>query len=318
MTKKRCAVLGATGSVGQRFTLLLEDHPQLELIALGASARSAGKPYKDVVTWKQTSPIPSNSAGIVVRECKAKHFEDLDLDLVFSALDSSVAGQRKRFPRLQLQLRRRRCRLPIVALQAEFGRVSDVEVFTEQALSGAGYPGVSTMDIVDNVIPYISGEEDKLEPEARKILGSLATVNDDDGDLTVKEHDTLNLDATCTRVGVSDGHMVYVSLRFERRPPPSAEQVKAALRNYTSEVQRLGCPSAPRRAIVVFEEADRPQPRLDRDLEGGFAVSVGRIRAGREDGHFDLRFVALSHNTTVGAAGSSILNAEAAIQKGLL
>lgn len=208
--------------------------------------------------------------------------------------------------------------VPIAALQAQFGRISDVEVFTEQALSGAGYPGVSSMDIVDNVIPYISGEEDKLEPEARKILGSLTTINDGDGDLIIEEQGTLNLDATCTRVGVSDGHMVYVSLRFERRPPPSVEQVKAVFRNYTSEVQRLGCPSAPRRAIVVFEEADRPQPRLDRDLGGGFAVSVGRIRAGREDGHFDLRFVALSHNTIVGAAGSSILNAEAAIQKGLL
>lgn len=203
--------------------------------------------------------------------------------------------------------------IPFAALQKKFGPVDDVEVFTEQAVSGAGYNGVSSMDIMDNVIPHISGEEDKLENEAQKILGSInadATGFNEQSDLTVG--------ATCTRVGVTDGHMAFVSLRFAKRPPPSADDVKAALREYVSDAQTLGCASSPKNAIVVFDEPDRPQPRLDRDISGGYAISVGRVRAGREGGHFDIRFAALSHNTVIGAAGSSILNAEAAVIKGLI
>lgn len=203
--------------------------------------------------------------------------------------------------------------IPFAALQARFGPVEDVEVFTEQAVSGAGYPGVSSMDIMDNVIPYISGEEDKLETEAQKILGSI------NKDCTAfEEQSDLKVGATCTRVGVTDGHMAFVSLRFKQRPPPSAEQVKAAMREYVAEAQKLGCSSAPERAIVVFEEPDRPQPRLDRDISGGYAVSVGRIRKTNKGSHFDIRFAALSHNTVIGAAGSSILNAEAAVLKGFI
>ena len=203
--------------------------------------------------------------------------------------------------------------IPFAALQAKFGPVEDVEVFTEQAVSGAGYPGVSSMDIMDNVIPYIAGEEDKLETEAQKILGSM------NSDATAfEEQSGLTVGATCTRVGVTDGHMAFVSLRFKQRPPPSAEQVKQAMREYVAEAQKLGCPSAPEKAIVVFDEPDRPQPRLDRDISGGYAVSVGRVRETAKGSHFDIRFAALSHNTVIGAAGSSILNAEAAIIQGLL
>lgn len=202
--------------------------------------------------------------------------------------------------------------IPFAALQAKFGPVEDVEVFTEQAVSGAGYPGVPSMDIFDNVIPYISGEEEKLETEAQKILGSMNTEA-----TAFQDQSGLTIGATCTRVGVTDGHMAFVSLRFAKRPPPSAEEVKAAMRNYVAEAQKLGCPSAPEQAIVVFDEPDRPQPRLDRDISGGYAVSVGRVREGK-GGHFDIRFAALSHNTVIGAAGSSILNAEAAIIKGFI
>jgi len=203
--------------------------------------------------------------------------------------------------------------IPFAALQAKFGPVTDVEVFTEQAVSGAGYPGVPSMDIMDNVIPFISGEEDKLETEAQKILGKI------NGECTAFEDQKgMTVGATCTRVGVTDGHMAYVSLRFQNRPPPSPEQCKAAMREYVAEAQKLGCPSAPEQAIVVFEEPDRPQPRLDRDISGGYAVSVGRVREGTETSHFDIRFACLSHNTVIGAAGSSILNAEAAIIKGFL
>ena len=377
--RKKCGVLGCTGSVGQRFILLLADHPGLSLHALGASSRSAGKKYKDAVRWKQSKPMSSELANLEVRECKASNFQDCDL--VFSGLDSDVAGDIGMLPllhcafnigmltydpemefwkadipvfsnaknyrrdpivplvvptvnlshldliphqRKQFGLKKgflvcnSNCAvigivIPFAALQAKFGPVEDVEVFTEQAVSGAGYPGVPSMDIMDNVIPYISGEEDKLETEAQKILGS---INKDSTGF--EEQSLLTVGATCTRVGVTDGHMAFVSLRFAKRPPPSAEEVKAAMRDYVAEAQKLGCSSAPEKAIVVFEEPDRPQPRLDRDISGGYSVSVGRVRQGRPGGHFDIRFAALSHNTVIGASGSSILNAEAAIIKGFI
>jgi aspartate-semialdehyde dehydrogenase len=377
--KKKCGVLGCTGSVGQRFILLLAHHPILSLHAVGASSRSAGKKYKDAVRWKQSRPMSSQLANLEVRECKATNFQDCDL--VFSGLDSDVAGdigmialldgvsdaglltpnpemeflkadipvfsnaknyrrnpivplvvptvnlshldliphQRKHFGLSKgFLVCNSNCAvigivIPFAALQAKFGPVEDVEVFTEQAVSGAGYPGVPSMDIMDNVIPWISGEEEKLETEAQKILGS---INKDA--TAFEEQSSLTVGATCTRVGVTDGHMAFVSLRFAKRPPPSAEDVKAAMRGYVAEAQKLGCSSAPERAIIVFEEPDRPQPRLDRDISGGYAVSVGRVREGRKGGHFDIRFVALSHNTVIGASGSSILNAEAAIIKGFI
>lgn len=203
--------------------------------------------------------------------------------------------------------------IPFAALQAKFGPVEEVEVFTEQAVSGAGYPGVPSVDIVDNVIPHINGEEDKLENEAQKILGSL---NADTS--AISEQSDLSIGATCTRVGVTDGHMAFVSLRFKNRPGPSAEQVVQAMREYQSDAQKLGCPSAPEQAIKVFDEPDRPQPRLDRNLSNGYAVSVGRVREGQQGGYFDLRFAALSHNTVIGAAGSSIINAEVSVIKGYI
>ncbi|KAL9114215.1 MAG: hypothetical protein Q9227_001637 [Pyrenula ochraceoflavens] len=305
-------------------------------------------------------PMSQDLGNLEVRECKANNFKDCDL--VFSGLDSDVAGEiEMEFMKAEIPVfsnaknHRRNPLVPLVvpivnlqhldviphqrkhfglkkgflvcnsncavigvvipfaALQAKFGPIEDVEVFTEQAVSGAGYPGISSMDIFDNVIPFISGEEDKLETEAQKILGSIKV------DATGFEEQTkLTVGATCTRVGVTDGHMAFVSLRFTKRPPPSAEEVKEAMTDYTSDAQKLECSSAPDKAIVVFDEPDRPQPRLDRDISGGYAVSVGRVREGRKGGHFDIRFAALSHNTVIGAAGSSILNAEAAVIKGLL
>ena len=180
--------------------------------------------------------------------------------------------------------------IPFAALQSKFGVIDLVSVVTLQAVSGAGYPGVSSMDILDNVVPYIAGEEDKLETEAQKILG---TVNQD---VTGFEHQHMRVSAACNRVAVLDGHMACVSLRFAKRPPPSAEEVRQAMRSYVSEAQTLGCPSAPQNAIVVMEEPDRPQPRLDRETDRGYAVSVGRVRED-ETGIFDIKFVALSHNS---------------------
>lgn len=294
---------------------------------------------------------------IVVTECKAENFKDCDL--VFSGLDSDVAGEvemeflkaglpvfsnaknYRRDPIVPLVvptvnldhldvIRHQRgvhkqekgflvCNsncaviglvIPFAALQAAFGPVAQVSVVTLQAVSGAGYPGVSSMDIMDNVVPFISGEEDKLETEAQKILGSVnSTVSG------FEYQSSLKVSATCNRVAVLDGHIACVSLKFASDKKPSAEEVKTALRSYVSEAQKLGCPSAPEEAIKVFDEDDRPQPRLDRDLGGGYTVSVGRVRED-ESGIFDIKFTALSHNTVIGAAGSSILNAEACVLKG--
>jgi aspartate-semialdehyde dehydrogenase len=219
--------------------------------------------------------------------------------------------------------------IPFAAIQKKLGPVAQVSVVTMQAVSGAGYPGVSSMDILDNVVPWIEGEEDKLETEAQKILG---TVKEDIRGFS--DQSDLKVSASCNRVAVLDGHMACVSLRFKNRDRiPSAEEVKQALSSYISEAQTLGCPSAPEPAIQVMEEPDRPQPRLDRNTQNGYTVSVGRVRED-ESGIFDLKFVALSHNSksvlssnpdlslmdkaVVGASGSSILNAEAAVLKGYI
>jgi len=298
---------------------------------------------------------------LVVKECKASEFADCDI--VFSGLDSDVAGDiemeflkaelavfsnaknYRRDPlvplivptvnlshfdviphqRKQYGLKKgflvcnSNCAvigivIPFAAIQKQFGEVDQVSVVTLQACSGAGYPGVSSMDILDNVVPFISGEEDKLETEAQKILGKV------NGEVTgFSDQSGLKISAACNRVAVLDGHMACVSLRFKNRDGviPSAEEVKKALSGYVSEAQLLGCPSAPEPAIMVMDEPDRPQPRLDRNTQNGYTVSVGRVRED-DSGIFDLKFVALSHNTVIGAAGSSILNAEAAVLKGYI
>ena len=339
-TKLTCClgVLGATGSVGQRFILLLALHPHFTLHAVGASERSAGKKYKDAVKWKQSLPMSKQLGELVVRKCTPDEFADCDM--VFSGLDSDVAGDVEmaflkselavfsnaknyrrdplvplvvptvNLPHLDVVQHQRKhyglnkgflvCNsncavigivIPFAALQAKFGPINQVSVVTMQAVSGAGYPGVSSMDIIDNVVPFISGEEDKLETEAQKILGQV------NSDVTgFSDQSDLRISAACNRVPVLDGHTACVSLRFERRPAPSAEEVKQAMRDYVSDAQKLGCPSAPEKAIVVMEEPDRPQPRLDRETDRGYAVSVGRVRED-ESGIFDIKFVALSHNS---------------------
>ena len=166
------------------------------------------------------------------------------------------------------------------------------------------------MDILDNVIPYIAGEEEKIQAEACKILGNLQK---DPSTSIVNQ--SLPISVACNRVPVLDGHLLCVSVRFAKRPPPNLDQIRAALKEYMSDVQILGCFSAPKHAIVVYDELDRPQPRLDRNAEAGYTVNVGRIRCDPSE-VFDYMFVVLSHNTILGAAGSSIMNAEAAIIQG--
>ncbi|EIN11030.1 aspartate-semialdehyde dehydrogenase [Punctularia strigosozonata HHB-11173 SS5] len=207
--------------------------------------------------------------------------------------------------------------IPLAALEKAFGPIESCMITTMQAISGAGYPGVSGMDIVDNVVPYISGEEEKIEWETLKILGGIAEADDESGLKSFDMHSRhpLRVSASCNRVPVVDGHTECVSVRFARRPPPSPQQVREALSAYTTEAQALGCPSAPRRTIFVHEEPDRPQPRLDRDYQQGSSVMVGRVRQCRV---LDIKFVVLANNVCIGAATSSIINAELAIVKGIV
>ena len=196
----------------------------------------------------------------------------------------------------------------LYALEQAFGPLEKIMITTLQAVSGAGYPGVPSLDILDNVVPYIGGEESKLEWEIKKILAGPLEA----GATSLPFREDIQASATCTRVPVLEGHTESVSLKFARAAP-SPEQVIEALRNYVSDAQKAGCPSAPKQAIDVHLAPDRPQPRLDRWFQDGAGVSIGRIRPCPI---FDLKFIMLSSNTSIGAATSSIINAEYALLKG--
>lgn len=205
--------------------------------------------------------------------------------------------------------------VPLAALEKAFGPLELCMITTMQAISGAGYPGIPSLDILDNVVPYISGEEEKIEWETLKILGGITESDDGKKVFDMHARHPLRVSASCNRVPVIEGHTECVSVRFARRPPPSPQQVREALAAYTSDAYALGCPSAPRQTIFVHEESDRPQPRLDRDYQAGSGVSVGRVR---QCPVLDIKFVVLANNVAIGAATSSIMNAELAILKGLL
>jgi aspartate-semialdehyde dehydrogenase len=194
--------------------------------------------------------------------------------------------------------------MALAPLHAKFGVTSCV-VTTMQALSGAGYPGVASLDATDNVVPFIGGEEEKIEAETLKLLGSFQNGAIAEPDMTVS--------AQCNRVNVSDGHMASIRVKLAR--PASADDVRAALASFTSEPQQLKLHSAPEKPIIVRNETDRPQPRLDRDAGNGMSVTVGRLTP---DNVLDYRFVALGHNTIRGAAGAAILNAELLAARGYL
>ncbi|KAF9004313.1 aspartate-semialdehyde dehydrogenase [Cyathus striatus] len=337
-------VLGATGTVGQRFITLLAVHP------------CAGKKYKEAVTWKQVNRIPSGVGEMIVRKCEPEEFTECKI--VFSGLDADVAGDiaelavfsnaknYRRDPHVPLivpfvnpshlsilpqqqslhspPLKRgfivtnANCSttgivIPLAALEKAFGPLELLMVTTMQAISGAGYPGVPSLDILDNVVPYISGEEEKMEWETLKILGGIQETDEGIKQFDMHARHPLRVSASCNRVPVIDGHTECVSVRFSRRPPPSPQQVREALLAYTPIAQTLGAPSAPRHCITVMEEPDRPQPRLDRYFQDGAGVCVGRVRQCQV---LDIKFVVLANNVSVGAATSSIVNAEVAVLKG--
>ncbi|MFN2238758.1 MAG: aspartate-semialdehyde dehydrogenase [Thermoanaerobaculia bacterium] len=352
------AVLGATGSVGQRLVQLLENHPWFVLHEVVASERSSGRPYAEAADWKLSTPLPGSAAGLEVKALDA----ELESSLIFSSLDSSVAGEAEEFhasrgaavvsnsknhrmapdvpllipeincehlDALEKQKKRRggkgyivtnpNCSTIGLAMAiAPIERVHGIEklhAFTMQAISGGGYAGVTSWAILDNVVPYISGEEDKVEIEPRKILGRWTDEGFEDAEISISAH--------TNRVPVLDGHTVCVSLllRNSERLRSSfsierlIEDIRTAMAEFRGEPQRLGLPSAPEHPIRIMEEPDRPQPRLDRDTENGMTVSVGRIRPCPV---LDIRLVSLVHNTIRGAAGAAILNGEVLKARDLL
>ena len=194
--------------------------------------------------------------------------------------------------------------LALAPLHASFG-VSAVAATTLQALSGAGYPGVASLDVLDNVLPYIGGEEEKIETETTKILGRFVDERIELAPMAVS--------AQCHRVNVADGHMAAVRVKFARKP--ELKELRESLASFSSLPQELGLHSAPAKPIVVRDEPDRPQPKLDRDAGKGMTITIGRLMP---DSVLDYRFVVLSHNTIRGAAGAAILNAELLIALGHL
>jgi len=196
---------------------------------------------------------------------------------------------------------------PLHALEQAGYTIEKVIVTTLQAVSGAGYPGVASLDIIDNIVPFIGGEEEKSEKEPLKILGTVSN----DG---IQDRSNLSFSATCIRVPVSDGHLASVSFKF-KNSIPKLDEIVDIWKKYRSLPQELNLPFAPEQPIIYLENDDRPQPRKDRDNDKGMAVTIGRLR---KDNILDYKFVALSHNTIRGAAGGAILNAELLKAKGFI
>ena len=359
MKNYNVGIIGATGMVGQRFALLLADHPWFKVTALAASGRSAGKTYCEAVSgrWAMTNDIPKNLKDMIVYDATA----DIEtivskVDFVFCAVDmkkdeimaleemyakhecpviSNNSANRKTpdvpmvIPELNsdhikvIEAQRKRlgtkkgfiavksnCSLQsyvpaLYPLDEKFG-IEKVLVCTYQAISGAGKTFERWPEIVDNVIPYIGGEEEKSEIEPLKIWGKI-----EDGKIVSATSPKFT--AQCLRVPVSDGHMAAVFVSFKNKP--SKEEILKIWKEFSGEPQALKLPHAPKQFLNYFEEDNMPQTKLNRDLEGGMAISCGRLR---EDSQYDYKFVCLSHNTLRGAAGGGVLLAELLAAKGYM
>lgn len=347
--KLRAGIVGATGMVGQRFAMLLENHPWFEVTALAASKRSAGKTYKEAVgdNWKMDDPMPKKYEDMVIMDSEEIDAIGEKVDFVFCAVSLNKEDTKKleeayakheipvvsnnsahrhtadvpmMIPEINgdhakiIDAQRKRlgtkrgfiavkpnCSIqsyvpPLDALK-EFG-IDKVVVSTYQAISGAGKTFKDWPEILDNVIPYIGGEEEKSEVEPLKIWGKI------EGDKIVDAKEPV-ISAQCVRVAVSNGHLATISVKFKNKP--SIEQIIEKWNSYKADDVVLSLPSAPKQFVRYMEEPDRPQTSLDRDYEGGMGISVGRLR---EDCIFDYKFVGLSHNTLRGAAGGAVLSAE--------
>lgn len=349
MKKYSVGIIGATGMVGQRFLLLLENHPWFEVKRLAASSASAGKKYKDAVKrWHLSSPMPAKYADMPVLDATADREKiAAEVDFCFCAVNMKkdelkeleyayakaecpivsnnsahratddvpmiipevnpehlevIAAQKKRLDTKRGFIAvKSNCSLqsyvPLLHPLKKFG-IKEVAVCTYQAISGAGKTFETMPEILDNVIPYIGGEEEKSEIEPLKIWGKV------NGGKIVPASSP-KITAQCLRVPVSDGHTAACFVKFKNKP--SKEEILKAWKDFSGEPQRLALPSAPKQFLHYFEEDNRPQPYLDRNLEGGMAVCAGRLR---EDGVFGYKFIGFSHNTLRGAAGGAVLLAE--------
>lgn len=358
MKQYKVGIIGATGMVGQRFATLLENHPWFQVTALAASARSAGKTYREAVgkRWLMSSPIPEKMADMIVlnadtdvekiasmvdfvfcavdmkkeeikaleeayakAECpvvsnNSAHRGTPDVPMVVPELNPEhteiIAAQRKRLGTKRGFIAvKSNCSLqsyvPALHPLMDFG-VTKVLACTYQAISGAGKNFESWPEMIDNVIPYIGGEEEKSEQEPMKIWGHI------EGDKIVNATSP-SITSQCIRVPVTDGHIAAVFASFEKKP--EIEEILNRWKNFAGVPQQLELPSAPKQFLHYFEENDRPQTKLDRNLEGGMAVSVGRLRP---DSQYDIKFVCLSHNTLRGAAGGAVLLGELLCAQGYM
>ncbi len=360
MKNYKVGIVGATGMVGQRFALLLADHPWFKVTALAASSRSAGKTYEEAVgnRWAMTSPIPENLKTMPVFDAE-KDIEKIVglVDFVFCAVDmkkDEIRALEEKYAKaecpvisnnsanrftpdvpmiipeinpehaevINAQRKRLGTKKGFVAVKSNCSLQSYVPalfpldkagfeidkclVCTYQAISGAGKTFERWPEIIDNVIPYIGGEEEKSEQEPLKIWGKVC-------DRKIVPSDTPKFTAQCLRVPVSDGHMAAVFVKFKNKP--SKEEILKVWKDFSGEPQALDLPHAPKQFIHYYEENDMPQTKLTRDLEGGMAISVGRLR---EDTQYDYKFVCVSHNTLRGAAGGGVLLAELLCAKGYM
>ena len=344
MEKIAVGILGATGTVGQKFITLLENHPYFQIKEVVASDKSAGKKYCEATNWKQDRFIPTNIANLIVKSTS----ETLESKILFSGMDASVAGEieehyakQGHFVISNSKNHRMDENVPIIIPEVNVEHfqlikkqpykgaiitnsncstmflamvlaplhkaftIEHVHVTTMQAISGAGYPGVASMDILGNVIPFIGGEEEKMEIEPLKILGELKEDHIEFAPFTISAH--------CNRVAVFDGHTESVTIKFKNRPTPT--QVKECLTKFKGMPQEKSLPFAPKMPIILFEEENRPQPARDAWKENGMATCVGRIREDKID---DIRMTIMGHNTVRGAAGAAILNAESLVALGYI
>jgi|GEM_PF-5118 aspartate-semialdehyde dehydrogenase len=344
MRKYKAAVLGATGMVGQKFIQMLDSHKWFKITSLAASERRIGKYYGDEVEWKVSANIPDSVKDL---EMVAMDPKKVDADIVFSALPSDTAKKVEKdfavsgfvvasnasayrmdedvpliIPEvnpdhlglIEIQKKNRgwdgfivtnpNCTTIVLVISLkplmDLG-LKNVFVASMQALSGAGYPGVPSLAITDNVIPFIKGEEEKVENEPLKLLGKFNGTSVEDAPIKVS--------ASCHRVPVIDGHTEAVWAEFGRNI--SVEEVVDAFES----LKPLDLPTSPEKVIIVRDEPDRPQPRLDRDEGKGMSITVGRIRNDKEN---SIKYIVLGHNTIRGAAGASILNAELMITEKLI
>lgn len=360
LRRYRVGVLGATGTVGQRFVQLLADHPFFDVTVLAASEKSAGKPYFEAAVWKLDGELPDQLSDMKV--VNTNDFQQINamVDLLFSALDPSVAGEvETKYSNMGVPVftnaknHRYDTFVPIILPQTNSEHLNLIKqqecykqsggyivansncstagiavalkpiidkfgvelaiICTLQATSGAGYPGVPSLDILGNVVPFVSGEEQKIEVEPRKILGTIEEGSED-GVLLLD----VKLSAMCHRVPVIDGHTASISLKLKDTQELIEEELVEAVSKCLTEYKAADpdvatLPSAPENVLTLRKMKDRPQPRLDTHVCKGMSVVVGRVRTCDV---LDVKFTTVSHNTVLGAAGGSLLNAELAVKKG--